>query len=272
MNMLLDSKLHFGDGHHHAGHEPKIAVRSLNLWYPGDKHALKDVDLDINAREVTAFIGPSGCGKSTMLRCLNRMNDDILDIRIEGEITFNGSDIYRREVEAYGLRQSFGWVAQVPNPFPKSVYTNVAYAPRIHGLFNNASGLDDWVEECLRAANLWDEVKDRLHEPATGLSGGQMQRLCIARALSQRPEVLLMDEPCSALDPVATTKVEELITELKDTYTIVIITHNMQQAARISQRTAFFHLGELLEARDTEDLFLNPQSDQCAAYVAGRYG
>lgn len=272
MTLLIDTKLHFGDGHHHRENRPKIVIHNLNLWYPGDKHALKNVNLEVAAREVTAFIGPSGCGKSTLLRCLNRMNDQIDGIRIEGDIHFDGDDIYNPGIDLCQFRRHFGWVAQVPNPFPKSVYNNVAYGARIHGLCNSISELEDWVEECLVRANLWDEVKDRLTEPGTGLSGGQMQRLCIARALAQKPEVLLMDEPCSALDPVATAKVEDLIDELKANYTIVIITHNMQQAARISQRTAFFHLGELLEVGDTEDLFLSPQTDQCMAYITGKYG
>ena len=244
MNLLVDNKLHFGDGHHHVDHAPVLRISNLNLWYPGDKHALKDVNLEIATREVTALIGPSGCGKSTLLKCLNRINDEIPDIRIEGDIHFNGKSIYDPDIDMVEFRRQFGWVAQAPNPFPKSVFNNVAYAAKLHGLCTSRQELEDWVEHCLRAANLWHEVEDRLGEPGPGLSGGQMQRLCIARALSQRPSVLLMDEPCSALDPVATAKVEELIEELKEKYTIVIITHNMQQAARISQRTAFFSLGE----------------------------
>lgn len=249
-----------------------MSIEGLNFWYPDGKHALKDVSLEIANQEVTAFIGPSGCGKSTLLRCLNRMNDEIAGIRLEGRITFNGRDLYDPGIEPCKLRQLFGWVAQAPNPFPKSVFENVAYAPRIHGLFRSRGEIADWVEQCLREANLWDELKDRLREPGTSLSGGQMQRLCIARALSHKPEVLLMDEPCSALDPIATAKVEELIDRLKKRYAIVIITHNMQQAARVSQRTAFFHLGELLEVGDTEDVFLHPRTAQCAAYVTGTYG
>ena len=272
MNIQLDTTLQFGDGHHHEGHGPKLSIRNLNFWYPNGKHALKDVSLEIADREVTAFIGPSGCGKSTLLRCLNRMNDEITGTKIKGRIEFNGRDLYDPQFELCKLRRLFGWVAQAPNPFPKSVFENIAYAPRIHGLFQTKAEISDWVEECLKAANLWDEVKDRLREPGTSLSGGQMQRLCIARALSQKPEILLMDEPCSALDPVATAKVEELIDELKQKYAVVIITHNMQQAARVSQRTAFFHLGELLESGDTEDVFLNPRTNQCKSYVTGTYG
>ena len=272
MNFQLDTALQFGDGHHHLDHGPKIAIENVDFWYPDGKHALKDINLEIADREVTAFIGPSGCGKSTLLRCLNRMNDEVVGSRLEGRISFNRQDIHDPEIEVCKLRQQFGWVAQVPNPFPKSVYENIAYAPKIHGFCVSRGELDDWVEECLTAANLWDEVKDRLDEPGNGLSGGQMQRLCIARALSQKPQVLLMDEPCSALDPVATASVEDLIDTLKQQYSIVIITHNMQQAARVSQRTAFFHLGELLEWGDTENLFLQPETSQCLSYVTGHYG
>ncbi|MEM8687804.1 MAG: phosphate ABC transporter ATP-binding protein PstB [Pseudomonadota bacterium] len=272
MNVLVDYQLHFGDAHHHTDHENAIVVRNLNLWYPDGNHALQDINVEISNQEVTAFIGPSGCGKSTLLRCLNRINDAIPGIRIEGEIELMGRSIYDPEIEVNKLRRRFGWVAQSPNPFPKSVYDNVAYGPKIHGLCNSKWELEAFVEDCLKAANLWEEVKDRLHEPGTGLSGGQMQRLCIARALSTKPDILLMDEPCSALDPLATAKVEELIDELKRRYAIIIITHNMQQAARISQRTAFFHLGKLVEAGDTEDLFMNPKTDKCRDYVTGRYG
>ncbi len=270
--MLVDSNLHFGDAHHHGDHSSKIVIKNLDFWYPGEKHALKNVNLEISDREVTALIGPSGCGKSTLLRCLNRMNDEILGCRLEGEILLRGRSIYDSGIEVSKLRRHFGWVAQVPNPFPKSVYDNVAYGAHIHGLCGSQKELDEWVEQCLLAANLWDEVKDRLQEQGTELSGGQMQRLCIARALALKPEVLLMDEPCSALDPLATAKVEELIDKLKRHYSIVIITHNMQQAARIAQRTAFFHLGELLEHGDTEDIFMNPKNEKCQAYVTGRYG
>ncbi len=271
MHIALDQSLAFRDGHHHADHGGKIVIRDLNAWY-GDKHALKDVSLTIFDREVTALIGPSGCGKSTVLRCLNRINETIPGFRMEGTILLDGRSIFDSGIEVCEHRRRFGWVAQAPNPFPFSVRENVAYGARIHGYATTQAGTDAFVEECLRRANLWDEVKDRLREPGTSLSGGQQQRLCIARALSTRPDIILMDEPCSALDPVATAKVEELIDELKGEYTIIIVTHNMQQAARISQRTAFFHLGRMIESGDTEELFMNPKSELCLNYVTGRYG
>jgi phosphate transport system ATP-binding protein len=250
---------------------PKISARNVNLWY-GDKQALFDVSLDIAEREVTALIGPSGCGKSTFLRCLNRMNDVIEICRVEGDIRLDGEDIYDRRLDVVHLRARVGMVFQKPNPFPKSIYDNVAYGPRIHGLARGKSELDDIVETSLRGAGLWKEVHDRLAQPGTGLSGGQQQRLCIARAIAVSPEVILMDEPCSALDPIATAHVEELIDELRAHFTIAIVTHNMQQAARVSQRTAFFHLGKLIEYNDTDHIFTNPSQTMTQDYITGRFG
>jgi phosphate transport system ATP-binding protein len=273
MNVHQHSQLSFNDGHHHDGRPVKIAVRNVDVWYgEGAKHALKNVTLDIFDREVTAFIGPSGCGKSTLLKCINRMIETIPGARVSGDILLDGKDIRDPALEPCLLRKRFGWVAQQPNPFSRSVAANVAYGARLHGLVTSRAETNEWVEHCLRAANLWDEVKDRLRDAGTSLSGGQQQRLCIARALSTKPDVILMDEPCSALDPIATGKVEDLIDELKQDYAIVIITHNMQQAARVSQRTAFFHLGKLVEADDTEELMLRPKTQQCQAYITGRYG
>ncbi len=249
----------------------KMTTRGVNLWY-GDKQALFDVDLDIYANEVTALIGPSGCGKSTFLRCFNRMNDTIDICRTEGDIRLDGRDIYDREVDVVEVRARVGMVFQQPNPFPKSVYDNVAYGPRIHGLVSTKAELDDLVEQSLRRAALWDEVKDRLGDPGNGLSGGQQQRLCIARAIAVGPEVILMDEPASALDPIATAHIEELIDELRRAFTIVIVTHSMQQAARVSQRTAFFHLGKLIEVGATNDLFTRPQEQMTQDYITGRFG
>jgi len=240
--------------------------------YYGATHAIKDVDVDIADKSVTAFIGPSGCGKSTFLRCLNRMNDTISICRVEGSILLEGEDIYDRRVDPVQLRAKVGMVFQKPNPFPKSIYDNVAYGPRIHGLAAGKAELDQIVEDCLRKAALWNEVKDRLDQSALGLSGGQQQRLCIARAVAADPEVLLMDEPCSALDPIATAKIEDLISELTGQYSIIIVTHNMQQAARVSQRTAFFHLGHLIEFGETSDIFTNPREDRTKDYITGRYG
>jgi phosphate transport system ATP-binding protein len=251
--------------------EPKISARNVNLWY-GEKQALFDVGLDIAAREVTALIGPSGCGKSTFLRCLNRMNDVIDICRVEGDIRLDGEDIYARRIDVVHLRARVGMVFQKPNPFPKSIYDNVAYGPRIHGLARGKSELDEIVETSLRGAGLWKEVHDRLDQPGTGLSGGQQQRLCIARAIAVSPEVILMDEPCSALDPIATAHVEELIDELREQFTIAIVTHNMQQAARVSQRTAFFHLGKLIEYNETEVIFTNPNEKMTQDYITGRFG
>ena len=238
--------------------EAKIAARGVQVHY-GTNHALKDVDVDILDKTVTAFIGPSGCGKSTFLRCLNRMNDTVAGCRVEGRITLDGEDIYDKKVDPVQLRAKVGMVFQKPNPFPKSIYENVAYGPRIHGLTRSKAELDGVVESSLRKAALWNEAKDRLNEPGTGLSGGQQQRLCIARAVATSPEVLLMDEPCSALDPIATAQVEELIDELRSQFSVVIVTHSMQQAARVSQRTAFFHLGNLVEYGETGQIFTNPK-------------
>ncbi|MBC9246174.1 phosphate ABC transporter ATP-binding protein [Paracoccus sp. 11-3] len=249
----------------------KISANDVQVYY-GDKHAIKDVSVDILDKTVTAFIGPSGCGKSTFLRCINRMNDTIPIARIEGRIALDGEDIYDRRVDPVQLRAKVGMVFQKPNPFPKSIYDNVAYGPRIHGMTRNRADLDQIVEKALRGAALWNEVKDRLHEPGTGLSGGQQQRLCIARAVATEPEVLLMDEPCSALDPIATSQVEELIDQLREKYSVVIVTHSMQQAARVSQKTAFFHLGHLVEYGDTDDIFTKPQDSRTEAYISGRIG
>ena len=250
---------------------PKIQVENVDFWY-GDAHALKGVSLEILSREVTAFIGPSGCGKSTMLKCLNRMQDDVRDHRMTGRILYDGEDIMDAEIDPPMLRARYGWVAQKPNPFPWTVYENIAYAPRIHGMVASQAETDAHVESCLRRAGLWEELKDRLHEAGTDLSGGQQQRLCIARALSLDPEVLLMDEPCGSLDPLSTQTIEDLIKELTGQIAVVIITHNMEQAARVAQRTAFFKLGEILEFGDTEPMFKNPQTDACKAYLAGQFG
>ncbi len=254
-----------------TGFPVKIEARGVNVHY-GTKHALKSVDIDIRANQVTAFIGPSGCGKSTFLRCLNRMNDTIESCRVTGSLRIDGDDIYDPTLDVVQLRARVGMVFQKPNPFPKSIYDNVAYGPRIHGLFNSKADLDAIVEKALRGAALWDEVKDRLGESGTGLSGGQQQRLCIARAIAVGPEVILMDEPCSALDPIATAHVETLIDELRANFTIVIVTHSMQQAARVSQRTAFFHLGTLVEEDDTATIFTNPRDERTQGYITGRYG
>jgi phosphate transport system ATP-binding protein len=249
----------------------KIAARKVQVFY-GETHAIKDVSIDIGDRMVTAFIGPSGCGKSTFLRCLNRMNDTIAGARVEGLITLDGEDIYDRRVDPVQLRARVGMVFQKPNPFPKSIYDNVAYGPRIHGLARNRGELDAIVEASLRKAALWKEVKDRLAAPGTGLSGGQQQRLCIARAIATSPEVLLMDEPCSALDPIATAQVEELIDEIRTQFSVVIVTHSMQQAARVSQRTSFFHLGHLVEYGETSQIFTNPRDPRTESYITGRIG
>ncbi|MBT9372041.1 phosphate ABC transporter ATP-binding protein [Rhizobium sp. CSW-27] len=251
--------------------ETKISARSVQVYY-GEKHALRDVSIEIRPRSVTAFIGPSGCGKSTFLRCLNRMNDTIDSCRVEGSILIDGENIYDPKVDPVQLRAKVGMVFQKPNPFPKSIYENVAYGPRIHGLARKKSELDDIVASSLQKAGLWNEVKDRLNESGTGLSGGQQQRLCIARAVAVSPEIILMDEPCSALDPIATAKVEELIHELRTNFTIVIVTHSMQQAARVSQRTAMFHLGLLVEENDTDKMFTNPDDQRTQDYIMGRFG
>ena len=249
----------------------KISAKGVQVYY-GDTHAIKDVDVDIADKTVTAFIGPSGCGKSTFLRCINRMNDTIDVARVMGDIRIDGEDIYDAKVDPVQLRAKVGMVFQKPNPFPKSIYDNVAYGPKIHGLARNKAELDDIVEKSLRKAALWDEAKDRLQAPGTGLSGGQQQRLCIARAIATAPEVLLMDEPCSALDPIATAQVEELIDELRQSFSVVIVTHSMQQAARVSQKTAFFHLGNLVEYDDTDKIFTNPQDPRTESYISGRIG
>jgi phosphate transport system ATP-binding protein len=248
----------------------KVSTKQLNLYY-GEKHALKDVSLDVLSNKVTAFIGPSGCGKSTYLRTLNRMNDTILGVKITGEVIMEGINIYDSKLDVVELRKRVGMVFQKSNPFPKSIWENVAYGPKILGESNKAN-LNQIVEKSLQQAALWEEVKDRLHHSALGLSGGQQQRLCIARALATNPEVLLMDEPASALDPISTAKVEELIFELKKNYTIVIVTHNMQQAARVSDVTAFFYLGELIEVGDTRDMFTKPSKKQTEDYITGRFG
>ncbi len=251
--------------------EVKISVRGVSMFY-GDKQALFDVDLDIWGNEVTALIGPSGCGKSTFIRCLNRMNDVIEGTRVVGRITLDGQDIYDRSLDVVQLRARVGMVFQKPNPFPKSIYDNIAYGPRLHGLAASKDELDEIVMIALEKAGLVKEVQDRLGAPGTSLSGGQQQRLCIARAIAVSPEVILMDEPCSALDPIATAKIEELIDELKQNYAIVIVTHSMQQAARVSQRTAFFHLGHLVEQGNTEHIFTNPSDERTQGYITGRFG
>ncbi|HSH42525.1 MAG TPA: phosphate ABC transporter ATP-binding protein PstB [Arenicellales bacterium] len=248
-----------------------MTARRVNVYY-GDKHAIKDVDIDIGYNEVLSMIGPSGCGKSTFLRCLNRMNDTVDIARISGEIQLEGHDIYDKRTDVVTLRARVGMVFQKPNPFPKSIYENVAYGPRIHGLARNRSELDEIVEQSLVRAGLWAEVRDRLEQPGTGLSGGQQQRLCIARAIAVSPDIILMDEPCSALDPIATARIEELIDELRQNYSIVMVTHSMQQAARVSQRTAYFHLGDLVEVGETDSLFTNPQHSLTEDYLTGRFG
>jgi len=249
----------------------KISTRNLNVYY-GIKQALFDINLDLFDKKVTALIGPSGCGKSTFIRCLNRMNDVIDICKVEGSIKVDGEEINGKEIDVNVVRERIGMVFQKPNPFPKSIYDNIAYGPRIHGLADNQDDLDRIVENSLKKAALWEEVKDRLNQPGTGLSGGQQQRLCIARAISINPEVILMDEPCSALDPIATAKIEELIDELKKSYTIVIVTHSMSQAARVSQNTGFFHLGKLLEFNLTEKIFKNPDNKMTQDYITGRFG
>jgi phosphate transport system ATP-binding protein len=250
---------------------PKIIARDVSVYY-GEKQALKSVAVEIPSQAVMAFIGPSGCGKSTFLRCFNRMNDTIEGARVEGKITLDNRDIYDTDLDVVELRARVGMVFQKPNPFPKSIFENVAYGPRIHGLAASKADLAETVEGSLRKAGLWDEVKDRLHEPGTGLSGGQQQRLCIARTIAVGPEVILMDEPCSALDPIATARIEELIDELRKNFTIIIVTHSMQQAARVSQRTAFFHLGNLVEEGPTESIFTAPQDRRTQDYITGRFG
>ena len=254
-----------------ADRPTRVAAKGVNVSY-GQKQALFDVSIDIPDRAVTAFIGPSGCGKSTFLRCINRMNDTIEGCRVTGDIRLDGEDVYAPALDVVELRARVGMVFQKPNPFPKSIYENIAYGPKIHGLTRSKAELDEVVVTSLRKAGLFEEVKDRLQEPGTGLSGGQQQRLCIARAIAVGPEVILMDEPCSALDPIATAVIEELIDELRENYTIIIVTHSMQQAARVSQKTAFFHLGKLIEEGKTEDIFTNPRERRTLDYITGRFG
>ena len=258
MDLMTDTKI-------------KISANHLNVFY-GQKQALFDISLDINQNEVTALIGPSGCGKSTFIRCINRMNDVIDICRVEGEIKIDEKNIYEPGIDIVSLREKVGMVFQKPNPFPKSIYDNVCYGPKIHGIAETKDDLDTIVENSLKKAALWNEVKDRLQEPGTSLSGGQQQRLCIARAISVNPEVILMDEPCSALDPVATAKIEVLIDELKQSFTIVIVTHSMSQAVRVSQKTGFFHLGKLIEVGTTEKIFKNPTNNMTQDYITGRFG
>ena len=249
----------------------KMSIKAVNVFY-GNKQAIFDATLDIAENQVIAMIGPSGCGKSTFLRALNRMNDTIEGCRVEGHISMDGQDLYSPKLDVVELRARVGMVFQKPNPFPKSIYDNVAYGPKIHGLTDSRYELDEIVEESLRRAGLWDEVSDRLQQPGTGLSGGQQQRLCIARAIAVSPEVILMDEPCSALDPIATARIEELIEELSQNFTIAIVTHNMQQAARVSHRTAYFHLGKLIEVNPTEQVFTMPEHNLTESYITGRFG
>ena len=249
----------------------KIEVNKLNLWY-GNKHALHDLNIKIFENKITALIGPSGCGKSTFLRCINRMNDLVSSARIEGEVVIDGQDIYHKDVDEVSVRKRIGMVFQQPNPFPKSIYENVAYAPLKHGIVKKGKACDELVEQSLINAGIWDEVKDILKEPGTGLSGGQQQRLCIARTIAVKPDVILMDEPTSALDPISTEKIEALMLELKKDFTIVTVTHNMQQAARIADMTAFFHLGELIEYDETEKIFINPKEKKTEDYITGRFG
>jgi phosphate transport system ATP-binding protein len=251
--------------------DPRMVCRNVDVFYD-DKQAIRDVSLDIGKNEVVSMIGPSGCGKSTFLRCLNRMNDTIPGCRVGGAISLDGQDVYDKRLDVVQLRAQVGMVFQKPNPFPKSIYENIAYGPRIHGITNNKAELDELVETSLRKAGLWDEVKDRMDQPGTGLSGGQQQRLCIARTIAVSPEVILMDEPCSALDPIATARIEELIDELRENYTIAIVTHSMQQAARVSQRTAYFHLGDLVEVGETDRIFTNPRHKLTEDYITGRFG
>ncbi|MFB9983019.1 phosphate ABC transporter ATP-binding protein PstB [Mesorhizobium kowhaii] len=274
MNIMTEQSLEnaVGDKMNAKSNEViKMRGDKVGVFY-GDKQALFDVNLDVRLNQVTALIGPSGCGKSTFLRCLNRMNDTIDSARVTGKITLDEEDIYDKNIDVVELRARVGMVFQKPNPFPKSIYENVAYGPRIHGLAKRKADMDQIVEQSLKKAAIWNEVKDRLQEPGTGLSGGQQQRLCIARAIAVSPEVILMDEPCSALDPIATARVEELIDELRQNYTIVIVTHSMQQAARVSQRTAMFHLGYLVEEGATDKMFTNPDDKRTQDYITGRFG
>jgi phosphate transport system ATP-binding protein len=254
-----------------AQHELSVRVRDLNLWY-GETQALKNIDIDVYQHNITALIGPSGCGKSTFLRCLNRMNDLIPGVSLQGLVEMDGRDVNEARMDEVALRRRVGMVFQKPNPFPKSIYDNIAYAPRMHDLVSRKVDVDELVERALRDAGLWEEVKDKLQEPGTSLSGGQQQRLCIARAIAVRPEVILMDEPSSALDPISTATIEDLMDKLKCQYTIITVTHNMQQAARVADYTAFFHLGELVEYNDTQTMFSNPATKKAEDYITGRYG
>ena len=249
----------------------KVKTEKLKLWY-GEKQALKSIDLDIYANKITAFIGPSGCGKSTYLRCLNRMNDLIDSVKIEGKVTLDGHDIYGKDVDVVAVRRKVGMVFQQPNPFPKSIYDNIAYAPLMHDMVKKGKECDALVENSLKDAGLWEEVKDKLHEPGTALSGGQQQRLCIARTIAVKPDVILMDEPTSALDPLSTQTIENLMVKLKDKFTIIVVTHNMQQAARVADMTAFFHLGDLIEYDETEKIFVNPREEKTEQYITGKFG
>lgn len=249
----------------------KVKSEKLNLWY-GEKQALKGIDLDIYENKITAFIGPSGCGKSTYLRCLNRMNDLISIVRIEGLVAIDGHDIYAKGVDEVAVRRKVGMVFQQPNPFPKSIYDNISYAPIMHDMVKKGSDCDELVENALKNAGLWNEVKDKLKEPGTALSGGQQQRLCIARTIAVQPDVILMDEPTSALDPISTQTIESLMVELKEKFTIVVVTHNMQQAGRVADYTAFFHLGDLVEYNKTKEIFLNPKEDRTEQYITGKFG
>tara|TARA_A100001037_G_scaffold306864_1_gene357677 strand:- start:18139 stop:18966 length:828 start_codon:yes stop_codon:yes gene_type:complete len=266
----IESPVNASDSLPGAG-RPKISIQNADFYYE-DFKALHDVSLEVPEKEVTAFIGPSGCGKSTLLRCINRMNDLVPGSRLDGKILLDGEDLYDPTIDVVEVRRKVGMVFQKPNPFPKSVYDNIVYAPKIHGDVSSKSECDDLVEECLKRAGLWEEVSDRLDLPGTALSGGQQQRLCIARTIAVQPEVVLMDEPCSALDPIATATIENLITELKETYTVVIVTHNMQQATRVSDRTAFFYLGKLIEHDTTNKIFTNPGEEKTEAYISGQFG
>ena len=268
---MTDTLAHPATEADNSYHGPKMSARHVDVFY-GETHAIKDVSIDIDMDNVTAFIGPSGCGKSTFLRTMNRMNDTIPTAKVTGDILLDGEDVYDNHMDVVQLRARVGMVFQKPNPFPKSIFENVAYGPRIHGLAHTKGEMTEIVESALRRAGLWEEVKDRLGDSGTALSGGQQQRLCIARAIAVDPEVILMDEPCSALDPIATAKIEELIHELRGNYAIVIVTHNMQQAARVSQRTAFFHLGQLVEYGVTSEIFTNPRQERTKDYITGRYG
>jgi phosphate transport system ATP-binding protein len=251
--------------------DPVVVCKNVNVFY-GDKQAINNISLDILPKTITAFIGPSGCGKSTFLRALNRMNDTIEGCRMEGEVLIDNTNIYHPDIDVVPLRARVGMVFQKPNPFPKSIFDNVAYGPKIHGLAKTNAELADIVENALRGSGLWEEVKDRLDQPGTGLSGGQQQRLCIARTIAVAPEIILMDEPCSALDPIATAKIEALMTDLANDFTIIIVTHSMQQAARVSKKTAFFHLGDLIEYDNTETIFTNPSDSKTQDYITGRFG